>query len=59
MVLVGLKRGKLLEIEDMDRKGQRMLGFSRNLLLILSSCLLCWHELKYRTFNGTKSSGWL
>lgn len=24
-VLVGLKRGKLLEIEDMDRKGQRIL----------------------------------
>lgn len=23
-VLVGLKRGKLFEIEDMDRKGQRI-----------------------------------
>lgn len=40
VVLVGLKRGKLLEIEDMDWKGQRMLGLSRNILLLLSSSLL-------------------
>lgn len=37
VALVGVKRGKLLEIEDMDQKGQRTLGFSRNILLLLLS----------------------
>lgn len=37
VVLVGVKRGKLLEIEDMDQKGQRTLGFSRNTLFLLAT----------------------
>lgn len=48
VVLVGVKRGKLLEIEDMDRKGQRTLGFIRNsLLLSLSPCILCSMHLEH------------
>ena len=43
VVLVGEKRGKLLEIEDMDRKGHRSLGSSRNILLFFSS-LTCHGE---------------
>lgn len=48
VVLVGVKRGKLLEIEDMDRKGQRTLGFSRNIvLLFLSPCIWCGMHLEH------------
>lgn len=35
VVLVGVQRGKLLEIEDMDRKGHRTLGFSRNFVVFV------------------------
>lgn len=37
VVLVGLKRGKLLEIEDIDRKGQRTLGLWRTMLFVFAS----------------------
>lgn len=37
VVLVRVKRGKLLEIADVDRKGQRILGFSRNILFLYVS----------------------
>lgn len=50
VVLVGVKRGKFLEIEDMDRKEQRTLGFSRYILfvyfVIFVSSHLVWHEFE-------------
>ena len=42
---MGVKRGKLLEIEDMDRKGHRTLGSKRNIFLFLASAVECIWKL--------------
>lgn len=55
VVLVGLKRGKLLEIEDMDRKGQRTKIFCRFYLLVCGVACI-WN---IQTFSKTKFKGQL